>query len=553
MRCEFAVLGPLHVRADGRVLTLGGDKPRRLLASLLLSSGEPVSADRLIDVLWPERAPRSALANLRTYISSLRTVLGPRIRYRDNGYVIELSPGELDADEFTALLSVARHHAADPEQALDCYDRALALWRGAPLSDLECPLWTPVVSRFTETRLTAISERAELQLVLGRAAEAVAELRAATTEYPLQESLWCLLMRALDGAGRHAEAMAAYGTVRRLLATELGVEPGPELTDAHRRLLDSPQSTDAPTDVRTAALHRVCDRRLALVQTAVDLLHASIFATGERSQALVPESVLVRVTADPIGWLDAHREALVSLIARAAAAGLARPAWRLAAALVPYFDLGGHLLAWRRCVHIALSAARRCGDTNGETTMLRGLGQLYVYTDQFPAATEAFTAARRLCLALGDESGAALSTAGLAAVARFTDRPEEADSLFRQALAVFVAQADRHREAYIRWALAGTLLAREHFPQARDELRQSLRLAREVGDDHREAHVWQRLGELQTRAGAPEAAAEPFRRALELFDRIGDAEGASSVRRSLAALTPPVQAVARRLRAPNMP
>lgn len=550
MRCEFAVLGPLHVRADGRALALGGDKPRRLLASLLLAAGEPVSADRLIDVLWPERAPRSALANLRTYISSLRTMLGPRISYRDNGYVIALSPGELDADEFDTLLSAARHHASEPEQALDCYNRALALWRGAPLSDLECPSWTPVVSRLTETRLTAISERAELQLMLGRAAEAVAELRAATTEYPLQESLWCLLMRALDGAGRHAEAMAAYGTVRRLLATELGVEPGPELADAHRRLLDSPQSTDAPTDVRTAALHRVCDRRLALVQTAVDLLHASIFATGERSQATVPEPVLVRVTADPIAWLDAHREALVSLIARAAAVGLARPAWRLAAALVPYFDLGGHLVAWRRCVHIALSAARRCGDTNGETTMLRGLGQLYVYTDQFPAATEAFTAARRLCLALGDESGAALSTAGLAAVARFTDRPEEADSLFRQALTVFVAQGDRHREAYIRWALAGTLLAREHFTQAREQLRHSLQLARAVGDDHREAHVWQRLGELQIRAGLPESAAEPLRRALELFDRIGDAEGAASVRRSLAALTP--QAAARRLR-PSIP
>ncbi|GLZ80187.1 hypothetical protein Afil01_49940 [Actinorhabdospora filicis] len=528
MRCEFAVLGPLSVRRDGEAVPLGGDKPRRLLASLLLSPGEPVTADRLVDVLWPERPPRSAVANLRTYISSLRVALGPRIRFRDNGYVIDVAPGELDLEEFGTELSAARHAGA-PEEALSCYDRALSLWRGAPLSDLECPLWTPVVSRLTETRLTAISERAELQLLLGRAADAVGDLRAATTEYPLQESLWCLLLRALDGAGRHAEAMAAYGTVRRLLAAELGVEPGPELADVYRRLLDHPQA-DAPTDVRTAALHRICERRLSLVTAAVARLHASIFATAEPAAAPVAEALLSRVRADPLAWLDAHREPLVSLIARAAAAGLARPAWRLAAALVPYFDLGGHLPAWRRCVHIALSAARRCGDTNGETTMLRGLGQLYVYTDQFPAAAEAFAAARRLCLALGDEPGAALSTAGLAAVARFTGRPAEAETLFRQALAVFVAEGDRHREAYVRWAIAGALMAREKTAEAQEELRRSLDLAREVGDVHREAHVWERLATLRIERGLP--AGEPLRRARELFVRIGDAEGAASVERA---------------------
>lgn len=141
MSVTFHVLGPLEVRAAGHSVRLSGRKPRMLLATLLLNAGHVVGADLLVEVLWPHRPPRSAQANIRTYVSSLRADLrsaAGMLRGDGSGYAIDVGPGALDLLEFEELV-------ADGRQA-----EALALWRGTPLSDLPgSPLWERRLTPFT--------------------------------------------------------------------------------------------------------------------------------------------------------------------------------------------------------------------------------------------------------------------------------------------------------------------------------------------------------------------------------------------------------------------
>ncbi|MET8337605.1 AfsR/SARP family transcriptional regulator [Streptosporangium canum] len=236
----FSVLGALDVRVSGRPLRIAGTKPRILLASLLLDANHVVGADLLVEVLWPRHRPRSAHANLRTYVSSLRGVLdaaGARIQARPPGYVIELAPGQLDVLLFADLIAQARA-AGRTEEAYNRLSRALALWRGIPLADLPgSPLWDGRLQSLAELRLGAAEELIALRMARGRYADAIGELRGLLKEHPFREDLWQQLMLALHWSGRQAEALHAYATVRRQLVTELGIEPGTDLRRAHAAVL----------------------------------------------------------------------------------------------------------------------------------------------------------------------------------------------------------------------------------------------------------------------------------------------------------------------------
>ncbi|MFJ2033619.1 AfsR/SARP family transcriptional regulator [Streptosporangium sp. NPDC087985] len=236
----FSVLGALDVRISGRPLPIAGTKPRVLLASLLLDANHVVGADLLVEVVWPRNRPRSAHANLRTYVSSLRGVLdtaGARIRARPPGYVIELPAEQLDALLFEDLIARARA-AGRTEEAFDLLCRALALWRGTPLADLPgSPLWDGRLRSLAEVRLAAAEELIALKMARGRYTDAIGELRGLLREHPFREDLWQQLMLALHGSGRQAEALRAYATVRRQLVTELGIEPGADLRRVHAAVL----------------------------------------------------------------------------------------------------------------------------------------------------------------------------------------------------------------------------------------------------------------------------------------------------------------------------
>jgi DNA-binding SARP family transcriptional activator len=240
-RVEFAVLGPVEVRIEGRALSLGGPKQRALLALLLLNRNEVVSRDRLIDSLWGERAPASAQRSLDTYVSRLRALVGSdRIERHPPGYLLRVEPGEFDVDHFEALLEQGREAAAtgDSATARDQLRAALAVWRGRALADLELESFAAEeAGRLEERRLLALEARIDAELALGRQAELVVELEGLVAAEPLRERPRSQLMLALYRSGRQIEALEAYQVARRELVEQLGIEPSERLQRLQRSIL----------------------------------------------------------------------------------------------------------------------------------------------------------------------------------------------------------------------------------------------------------------------------------------------------------------------------
>ena len=235
---DFRILGPLEVVEQGRVLPLGGARQRTLLALLLTHANEIVSADRLVDELWGPQPPRTAGNTLQYHVSQLRKALAPRdaIVTQEPGYLIRIGQDELDLLRFEALVKEARE--APPELAAQRLREALDLWRGPPLADLANESFAQIeIPRLEELRLDALERRFEADLALGRYPELVGELQALVAEHPLRERLRAVLMQALYGSDRQAEALEIYRETRQLLVDELGIEPSPALQELEQAIL----------------------------------------------------------------------------------------------------------------------------------------------------------------------------------------------------------------------------------------------------------------------------------------------------------------------------
>jgi DNA-binding SARP family transcriptional activator len=258
---RFRVLGTLEVRSrDDRPRRLGAAKQRTLLGVLLLNANRPVALDRLVDALWPNGSPRTALVALRTYISALRQALGlgedpgrPRLATVPGGYQMNCTSGDLDLLAFEDLVAQGRQArvAGNSTRAAERLRRALELWRGRPFEDVAlAPDIRIELIRLEERKLVAQEAWLDTQLELGHHEDVLAELGGLVAENPLREKLWAQRIRALHRAGRRAEALRAYGDLRRHLVSELGVEPSPALQQLHVRILtgqeDSPSRGSAP-------------------------------------------------------------------------------------------------------------------------------------------------------------------------------------------------------------------------------------------------------------------------------------------------------------------
>jgi peptide/nickel transport system substrate-binding protein len=281
---EFSVLGPLEVRRDGQAVALGGPKQRALLAMLLLHPNEVVSRDRLIEGLWGERPPTTAVRSLDSHVSRLRTLVGPeRIERRAPGYLVRVGPDELDLVRFETLLERGRAAAAagDARAASEALRNALGLWRGDAIADL---LYEPFAAReaerLEERRLLAIEERIDADLALGGGSELVSELERLVEQEPFRERLLGQLMLCLYRAGRSAEAVAVYQLGRQRLAEELGLEPGPQLRLLERQILghDPALGVDRPPPRAPKRLKRV--RRVWLVAAGIATAVAVSAAIG---------------------------------------------------------------------------------------------------------------------------------------------------------------------------------------------------------------------------------------------------------------------------------
>ncbi len=242
---QFRILGPLEVANGDGVISLAGAQ-RSLLALLLLSANEVVSADRLIDELWGEELPESGRAALQVRVSQLRKALGgegARIATQAPGYVLRVDRDEFDLYGFERLVSEA--DGAEPAEAAAKLREALALWRGPPLDDLSHTSFAqPAIRRLEELRLAAVEKRIEADLELGRQADLIAELEALVETYPLREHLHTQLMLALYRCGRQADALAAYQRARRVLVEQLALEPSAQLRQLEQAILRQEPSLD---------------------------------------------------------------------------------------------------------------------------------------------------------------------------------------------------------------------------------------------------------------------------------------------------------------------
>ncbi|MEU8277643.1 BTAD domain-containing putative transcriptional regulator [Microbispora bryophytorum] len=235
---SFAVLGPLDVRRDGQPVEVGGRRLRALLTLLLLDAGRTVSTEALVAGVWDDRPPSGVGNALQALVSRLRaTVDRGLVVGGPSGYRLAVSPDQVDLHRFVRLAGegAAALAAGDPGRAAGLLREALGLWRGAPLTDL--PDAEVEVARLEGLRIAAAEDRIEAELALGRHADLISELRLLVAAHPLRERPHGQLMRALYGAGRRVEALAAYEEARSMFADLLGADPSPALAGLHLAML----------------------------------------------------------------------------------------------------------------------------------------------------------------------------------------------------------------------------------------------------------------------------------------------------------------------------
>lgn len=240
---QFRLLGPVELWDGERRVDLGPMKQRAVLAALLADTGKTVSPEALIDRVWGERPPAQARNVLHTYVARLRGLLGrlgddpPRLVKQPGGYRFEAGAATVDLHQFRSLAGAAEVAEVAPHDRTGLLRQAIDLWHGEPLEGVrgawadQCrELWR------TEHRDTTV-RWAGLEIGQGRGAAAVGSLEPLAEEYPLVEPVIDMLMRALHAAGRDPEALERYERLRRVLADELGVDPGPDLQALHQSIL----------------------------------------------------------------------------------------------------------------------------------------------------------------------------------------------------------------------------------------------------------------------------------------------------------------------------
>ncbi|GAA4716114.1 BTAD domain-containing putative transcriptional regulator [Phytohabitans rumicis] len=290
---RLQILGPLRIWRDGVELDAGPRQQAYLLAVLLARAGKPISMSELIDLIWDDDVPASALNILQKYVGALRRLLEPALPAREsglylqrrgNGYLFAAGPGMLDVVAFRELVEAARTGVAEqrPDAALDSYVRALGLWHGCAGEGLaHGSTAMPIFASLDGEFLDACVEAAELAISRGQPERVLQALHLAARTAPLHETVLAGLVSALAAAGQQAEALSVFRTVRARLAEDLGIDPGPALVAAHRRVLQQTPAEKTPAErLPTPPAGRLVGRaeELAVLRQAVE----SALAGGTR-------------------------------------------------------------------------------------------------------------------------------------------------------------------------------------------------------------------------------------------------------------------------------
>ncbi len=325
----FGVLGPLIAAVDSRPLSLGGPTQRRLLAALVARAPGVVTVETLVDDVWGDAAPVTAVRTLHSHVTRLRGSLGREqpsaIETVNGGYRLALGRGELDAWIFEDMLQAARTEGLAPQVEATRLREALELWRGPAYGEFLGSAFADTESRRLEAlREIALEDRVEADLESGLGSELVPELEALVAEHPFRERLWAALVVATYRSGRQAEALGVYQRARDLLLDELGVDPGPDLRAAEARVL----AQDPFLLAATPTVSAICPwKGLAAYESA----DAAFFVGRERLVSeliarLVDNSVVVVTGSSGSGKSSVVRAGLVPALAGGAVLGSAE--WR---------------------------------------------------------------------------------------------------------------------------------------------------------------------------------------------------------------------------------
>ncbi|ANY10461.1 hypothetical protein AFB00_27640 [Pseudonocardia sp. HH130630-07] len=251
---DFRVLGALEVRRDDERIALPSPRHQRVLAALLMAPRTVVPLPRLVDAVWAEDPPATAVKQVQNCVSSLRGRLGDtagEVIVTDGpGYRIDVADDQIDAHRFRRGVEAAARLAAagSPADAVAECRTALALWRGPALDGLGSPALSGRAARWDEDRLLAIEQCTDWRFALGEHRAALAEIAEVAAEHPLRERTHGQLMTAFAGDGRQAEAIATFQQLRHRLADELGLDPGPAIVALHQRILTGADGTGPAVD-----------------------------------------------------------------------------------------------------------------------------------------------------------------------------------------------------------------------------------------------------------------------------------------------------------------
>ncbi|MEU6605321.1 transcriptional regulator [Streptomyces shenzhenensis] len=270
-------------------------KPRQVISLLMLRHNTVVQASELVDELWPELPPPSAVTTLQTYIYKFRKLLlkqglGNLLQTQPGGYSLTIPPSSLDVSLFERQAEEGQKllQRGESGAALACFEQALALWRGPALADVETGgrLFS-YVTRLEELRFRILELRIEADLENGRHRELISELKALVLAHPLHEHLHGLLMLALHRSGRRHEALEVYQSLRQKMIDELGLEPGKELARLQHTLLsDSPAEPQEPP--RRPRARSTAPPDPAAAPTTPALAHADALVSGSLAPLAAP-------------------------------------------------------------------------------------------------------------------------------------------------------------------------------------------------------------------------------------------------------------------------
>jgi DNA-binding SARP family transcriptional activator len=466
-----------------------------------------VSTERLVDAVWADRPPRRAVNTVQTYVMRLRRLLGEDghrlITTRGRGYELVAGHDDLDAGVFELLLSSGRQEidAGRAETGVTRLAKALALWRGPVFADVPTiPLLAGRVTRLEQLRLAAQEDHLATLLDLGRHETAVSELHRLVEDAPLRELRWALLMRALAGCGRRAEALEAFQQARRVLRAELGMEPDPRLRELQRAIL-----AETPPQPRvTVGLAGGDPRAQTAAHLSLGTLHRS-----RGAGALGNLGILCWTQGLPEQAIEHYSQALEIARHTGRLAGQAANPRRLGHT---YWALGRLQLSADHLTQ-ALALNRRMASRSGRAKTLSGLGEAYRALGRLDDALDALTQALDL------------ASAALATVHQRLGRYQEAFDGQRQSLDLARNIGSHHTETDALTGLAAAHHQASHHDLAIEQAEAALTVARRAHFQVLEADALAELAMIHLRRD-PARAFELAEQALAIHTDTGSGVGA---------------------------